>query len=89
MDSVRNSCDVFKQLPPGHLQPQKIHFNFFKFKYQENKFEVVMDVLVEELVDKEVAKVVEQVNRKFTSVGQQKLSWRWSWMWCWMRLTRR
>ena len=32
-----------------------------------------MDVLVEELVDKEVAKVVEQVNRKFTSVGQQKL----------------
>ena len=48
-----------------------------------------MDVLVEELVDKEVAKVVEQVNRKFTSVGQQKLSWRWSWMWCWMRLTRR
>ena len=30
-----------------------------------------MDVLVEELVDKEVAKVVEQVNRKFTSVGQQ------------------
>ena len=60
-----------------------------KFKYQENKFEVVMDVLVEELVDKEKAKVVEQVNRKFTSVGQQKLSWRWSWMWCWMRLTRR
>ena len=48
-----------------------------------------MDVLVEELVDKEKAKVVEQVNRKFTSVGQQKLSWRWSWMWCWMRLTRR
>ena len=48
-----------------------------------------MDVLVEELVDKEVAKVVEQVNRKFTAVGQQKLSWRWSWMWCWMRLTRR
>ena len=32
-----------------------------------------MDVLVEELVDKEVAKVVEQVNRKFTAVGQQKL----------------
>ena len=67
--------------------PQKIILIFFK--YQENKFEVVMDVLVEELVDKEVAKVVEQVNRKFTSVGQQKLSWRWSWMWCWMRLTRR
>ena len=37
-----------------------------------------MDVLVEEVVDKEVAKVVEQVNRKFTSVGQQKLYWRWS-----------
>ena len=36
-----------------------------------------MDVLVEELVDKEVAKVVEQVNRKFTAVGQQKLGWGW------------
>ena len=48
-----------------------------------------MDVLVEEVVDTEVAKVVEQVNRKFTSVGQQKLYWRWSWIWCWMRLTRR
>ena len=32
-----------------------------------------MDVLVEELVDKEKAKVVEEVNRKFTAVGQQKL----------------
>ena len=31
-------------------------------------------MLVEELVDKEVAKVVEKVNRKFTSVGQQKSS---------------
>ena len=40
----------FKQLPPGHLQPPKNHFNFFKFKYQENKFEVVMDVLVEDEV---------------------------------------
>ena len=79
----------FRQLPPGHLQPPKIHFNLFEFKYQKNKFEVDIDVLVEDLVDKEVAMVVDQVNRKFTSVGQQKLSWGWSWMWCWMRLTRR
>ena len=38
---------------------------------------MVMDLLVEEVVDKEMVKVVEQVNRKFTSVGHQKLSWRW------------
>ena len=50
-------------------------------------FAVVIEVLMEEVVDKEVAKVVEQVKRKLTSVGQQKLSWRWSWIWCWMRLT--
>ena len=36
-----------------------------------------MDLLVEEVVDKEMVKVVEQVNRKFTSEGHQKLSWRW------------
>ena len=46
-------------------------------------------MLVEVVVDEEVAKVVEQVNRNFTSLGQQKSSWRWSWMWWWMRLTRR
>ena len=38
---------------------------------------MVMDLLVEEVVDKEMVKVVEQVNRKFTSVDHQKLSWRW------------
>ena len=38
---------------------------------------MVMDLLVEEVVDKEMVKVVEQANRKFTSVGHQKLSWRW------------
>ena len=75
---TENNLPFFRQFPPGHLQPPKIHLNFFKFKYQKNKFGVVMDVLVEEVVDKEVAKVVEQVNRKFTSVGQQKLYWRWS-----------
>ena len=78
MCGPRTICLFFRQFPPGHLQPPKIHLNFFKFKYQKNKFGVVMDVLVEEVVDKEVAKVVEQVNRKFTSVGQQKLYWRWS-----------
>ena len=50
-----------------------------------------MDVLVEEVVDKEVTKVVEQVNtqQKVYLCRSKKLSWRWSWMWCWMRLTRR
>ena len=85
----REQFAFFQTIATWTFATPKKSFNFFKFKYQENKFEVVMDVLVEELVDKEVAKVVEQVNRKFTSVGQQKLSWRWSWMWCWMRLTRR
>ena len=68
----------------------KIHLIFFSnSNIKQIKFEMVMDLLVEEVVDKEMVKVVEQVNRKFTAVGQQKLSWRWSWMWCWMRLTRR
>ena len=85
----REQFAFFQTISTWTFATPKNSFYFFEFKYQKNKFEVVMDVLVEELVDKEVAKVVEQVNRKFTSVGQQKLSWRWSWMWCWMRLTRR
>ena len=52
-------------------------FFFSNSNIKQIKFEMVMDLLVEEVVDKEMVKVVEQVNRKFTSVGHQKLSWRW------------
>ena len=56
----------------------KIHFIFFSnSNIKQIKFEMVMDLLVEEVVDKEMVKVVEKVNRRFTSVGHQKLSWRW------------
>ena len=72
-----------------NCHPENSFYFFSNSNIKQIKFEMVMDLLVEEVVDKEMVKVVEQANRKFTSVGHQKLSWRWSWMWCWMRLTRR
>ena len=73
MCGPRAICLSFRQLPPRKF----ILFYFSNSNIKQIKFEMVMDLLVEEVVDKEMVKVVEQVNRKFTSVGHQKLSWRW------------
>ena len=65
---VTSATPIFRTIATRTYATPKIYFGFvhiiFNFEYKKIRLEVVMVVVVEEVVDKEMTKVVEEVNRE-------------------------